>query len=130
MESTCQPYIESATALSIARIHDYDNFVSADKIAIKHVTWVQPLCEVFNQKSLKTFQTAVHELLKLYLTTSVKIAFSEHNFSAVNRNTRNSSETSTLLHGTPYSSGALDLYSFAKEFAQVMRGGLHFFRHH
>ena len=63
-----------------------NNFVSLDGIPIKQVTWVQTLCEVFNQQqSLKTFLTEVHKLIQLYLTIPVRTASSEYNFSAFKR---------------------------------------------
>ena len=105
-----------------------DNFVSLDGIPTKQVTRVQTLCEVFNQqRSLKTFLTEVHKLLKLYLTIPVTTSSSERNFSALKRiktYLRNSVTQQRLNHCMVLyihqeRTNALELNSIAEEFAQA-----------
>ena len=96
----------------------FDNFVSLDGIPIKQVTWVQTLCEVFNQQAeLKDFSQ-----LKLYLTIPVATASSELNFSALkyiktylrNSMTHQRLNHCMILHIHQERTDDLDLNSIAK----------------
>ena len=72
--------------IHLQMLQDVVNSVRLDGIAIKQVTRVHTLCDIFNhQPGLKNILTEVHKLLKIYLTIPVTTSSAERSFSALKR---------------------------------------------
>ena len=122
--------------IHLEALQDVVRSAHLDNIAIKQVTRVNTLCDIFNnQPCLKTIFTEIHTLLRLYLTIPVTTASAERSFSALKRIKTYLRNTMTqerlnhcmLLHMHHEKTDELDLVHVAREFVSVCERRKNFF---
>ena len=103
---------------------DTSYIVSHQALAIKKVTTISTICDVFNeQPSMKKLLSEIHTLLKIYLTIPVTTATAERCFSALKRiktylqnsMTQECLNNCMILHVHKDKTGSLNLTEVARE---------------